>query len=115
MPDEGPHGAAEAISACVSESFDAVFMDVEMPEIGGLEATRELRRLEAGGQLANLAPLYIIALTANVMPEDRRACLEAGMNDYLEKPLREKDLHRALGTMQRSGNTAFDCKDLSAA
>ena len=109
------HDAAAAISACASERFDIVFMDLEMPQINGLEATLELRRLETGGQLANPEPLYIVALTANVMPEDRRACLEAGMNDYLEKPLREQELHRALEALQHAGATAFDCKDHAAA
>ena len=82
-----------------------------MPQMNGLEATRELRRLEVEGQLANPEPLYIVALTANVMPEDRRACLDAGMNDYLEKPLRDQALRRALEAIQDAGATAFDLKD----
>ncbi len=110
------HDAESAISACAAEPFDVIFMDIEMPRINGLEATRELRRLENSGQLANAEPLYIIALTANVMPEDRLACLEAGMNDYLEKPLRDRELQRALRALENPGReTAFDCKDHAAA
>ncbi|MGH8046490.1 MAG: ATP-binding protein [Chthoniobacterales bacterium] len=109
------HSAADAISACAEETFDVVFMDLQMPHMDGLEATRELRRLESERKLASPIPLHIVALTANVMAEDRNACIEAGMNDYLEKPLRENELLRALLAIQNPGETAFDCKDRSAA
>jgi signal transduction histidine kinase/ActR/RegA family two-component response regulator len=109
------HSAREAIAACAEEVFDIVFMDLQMPHMDGLQATRELRRLEQSRHLASGVPLYIVALTANVMPEDRKLSLDAGMNDYLEKPLREHELVRSLTAMQQPGETAFDCKDRSAA
>jgi CheY-like chemotaxis protein len=111
------HDAAAAISACRSEAFNIVFMDVQMPGTDGLEATRELRRLEAGKFLAAPAPLHIVALTANVMPADRQECLDAGMDSYLEKPLREPALRRILDGAREASTAAkaFDCKDSSAA
>jgi signal transduction histidine kinase/PleD family two-component response regulator/HPt (histidine-containing phosphotransfer) domain-containing protein len=66
-------------------AFDLVFMDVHMPEMDGLEATRRLRQLEAS-ERGKRWP-RIVAMTANAMPEDREICLAAGMNDYLTKPL----------------------------
>jgi len=78
---------------CVREaqpSFDAVLMDVQMPEMDGYEATRRLR---AGG-----AMLPIIAMTANALPADRAACLAAGMNDHVGKPI---DIEALIGTLLR--------------
>jgi CheY-like chemotaxis protein len=64
-------------------AFDLVFMDVQMPEMDGLEATRRIRDAEAGGD----ARTPIVALSANAFPEDREACLAAGMDGFLVKPL----------------------------
>jgi CheY-like chemotaxis protein/HPt (histidine-containing phosphotransfer) domain-containing protein len=84
---ENGREAVDAVAgAAPSERpFDIVFMDVQMPEVDGLEATRRIRRLEAE-QPSQQWP-QIFAMTADAMPEDREVCLSAGMHDYLTKPL----------------------------
>ena len=72
---------AEAVAAVAAGGFDMVLMDVQMPEVDGLEATRRIRR--SPGRPAQVP---IIALTANALPGDEQACLGAGMNGYLSKP-----------------------------
>jgi CheY-like chemotaxis protein len=68
------------------KTYDIILMDVQMPEMDGLEATRLIRQLDTGHQ-----PV-IIAMTANAMQEDREECLQAGMNDYLSKPINLDEL-----------------------
>ncbi|PTY01192.1 hypothetical protein DB346_13745 [Verrucomicrobia bacterium LW23] len=71
--------------------YDLIFMDVQMPNVDGLEATRRLRT-----QFGVEAPPYIVALTADAMSRDRERCYEAGMDDYLSKPLRRSELQNAI-------------------
>ena len=82
----------QAIERVCSQAFDVVLMDVQMPEMDGLEATEEIRRLEADGKTACQSPIPIIATTAHAFADDRQRCFDAGMNDYLTKPIRRVDL-----------------------
>jgi len=66
---------------------------MQMPEMDGLDATRAIRTLEAE---QGMAAVTILAITANAMQGDRELCLEAGMNDYLSKPVRPADLKRKI-------------------
>ncbi len=81
----------EAVSAVSSGAYDVVLMDLQMPEMDGLEATRHIRRDGRHDQRP-----FIVAMTANAMAGDRERCLAAGMNDYVSKPIRVKALVDAL-------------------
>jgi len=83
----------EALALLERESFDLVFMDVHMPNMGGFEATAEIRRREKAHGLPRIP---IVALTALAMTGDREKCLEAGMDAYLTKPISARDLFSVL-------------------
>ena len=76
----------EALKAIKQSVFDMVLMDIQMPELDGYETVRQLRKDETDERLP------VIALTANAMRTDREACLEAGMDAYVSKPIRLKKL-----------------------
>lgn len=81
----------EAVEAVEAAQFDVVLMDVQMPGMDGLEATRRIRALSGPA-----GHLPIIALTANAMPVDQQRCLDAGMDDYVSKPIEHTRLFAAL-------------------
>ncbi|HEV8111261.1 MAG TPA: response regulator [Planctomycetota bacterium] len=81
----------EALRAVSSTTYDLILMDCQMPEMDGFETTREIRRRENGKE-----QVPIIAITARAMHGDRERCIEAGMNDYVAKPVRQEDLVRAV-------------------
>jgi two-component system sensor histidine kinase/response regulator len=81
----------EAVEAVARQKYDLLFMDLQMPDMGGLEATRLI--------CSRMSPSerpYIVAMTANAMKEDRELCLTAGMDDYLSKPARRDDIKAAI-------------------
>ena len=90
------HNGREAVEALETQArFDLVLMDMHMPEMDGIEATRELR--------GNGHDVFVVALTANAYSEDRQRCLDAGMNDYLSKPVEPDALRAILGQRVRPG------------
>lgn len=93
MAEGGISGVSQVLNG--SEPFDAVLMDVQMPDIDGLEATRRIRAD------ARFATLPIIAMTANASQSDRTACLDAGMNEHIGKPV---DLEQLLNALLTHGN-----------
>jgi signal transduction histidine kinase/CheY-like chemotaxis protein len=90
----------EALEALAREHFDVVLMDCNMPELDGLEATRQLRAGVAGVRDAHVT---VIALTANAMDGDREACLAAGMDDFLSKPVSIQALRQAIDRARSRG------------
>jgi len=82
-----------AIEALATTSYDLVLMDLQMPEMGGLEATRLIRSPES---TARNPQIPIIAMTANSMQGDQQKCLDAGMNDYIAKPVTPNSLAAVL-------------------
>jgi two-component system, sensor histidine kinase and response regulator len=100
---------SEVLEALKLVPYDLILMDCQMPEMDGYEATQAIRQQEQS--LKSLCtwnpPIYIIALTAHAMKGDREKCLEAGMNDYLSKPVRAHDLQGALERGKRVAQTSF--------
>ncbi len=95
----------EAIQALERQQYDVVLMDVQMPELDGLEASRRICAKWPRGERP-----HIIAMTANAMQGDREKCLEAGMDDYVSKPIRVEELANSL--RQAPELSARDPKDL---
>jgi CheY-like chemotaxis protein/nitrogen-specific signal transduction histidine kinase/HPt (histidine-containing phosphotransfer) domain-containing protein len=95
------NNGVEAVAAAKQGGFDVIFMDMRMPEMDGLEATRAIRA--RGGALATIP---IIALTANAFADDMKACRNAGMNDFVAKPIRKRLLVEKLAKIAQAAIAA---------
>jgi CheY-like chemotaxis protein len=85
-----------AVEAAKRQDYDLVLLDVQMPGKDGMQTAREIRALRG-------TSTYIAAMTASVMAADRAACLNAGMDDFIPKPVRVEDLERRLLTVMARG------------
>jgi PAS domain S-box-containing protein len=92
----------EVVAAIDREPYDLILMDVQMPDMDGLEATRRIRAAEP-----TIRP-WIVAMTANAMAGDREACLDAGMDDYLTKPIRPNELAAAIAAVPAGSGFAHE-------
>jgi PAS domain S-box-containing protein len=81
----------DAVQAIQSQTYDLILMDVQMPEMDGITATKIIRT-------ELMSPVWIVAMTADVMPEDRQACFDVGMNDYLSKPISISEIMRIVSS-----------------
>lgn len=114
-----PHGhtivvannGKEALEQATSQPFDLILMDVQMPEMDGFDATRAIRERER--ETGEHVP--IVAMTAHALKGDRERCLEAGMDDYISKPVRIKDLfdclEKLLAALPEAGGAATKARD----
>lgn len=101
-------GGEDAITSCLRQDYDLVLMDLRMPGIDGLEATRQIRSREGSRRTP------ILALTACVMADDRDACEQAGMDDFIAKPINPEEVLRRVGqwlTKTREASTGTDTFD----
>jgi CheY-like chemotaxis protein len=96
----------EAVEAWHRERFDLVLMDVQMPELDGLQACEEIRQVEARRRVRRRTP--IVAVTAHAMAGDRERCLAAGMDDYLPKPVRRATLYEMMDRLGIETTTPLD-------
>ena len=81
-----------ALEKFQGNDYDLIFMDLQMPVMDGIEATKRIREFESKSKHGKA--IRIVAMTASAMPEDKYICYEAGMNDYVRKPVNKEDLYR---------------------
>lgn len=86
-----------ALEMYTKNDYDLIFMDIQMPEMDGIESTKRIREFEK--EISEPKPIVIIALTANAMKGDKEACLEAGMNEYMSKPFKPDELKKVLSNI----------------
>lgn len=101
----------EALKAFAKDSFDVILMDVQMPKMDGLEATKHIRSLErkkrrmetpnGRGRAAKIDRVPIVALTAHTRESDRQKCLDAGMDDYMSKPIKPEELFQIVERLSK--------------
>ena len=103
----------EAVDKWIDGDFDLVLMDVQMPEMDGFEATAEIRRLEA--QHPGNQRTFIIAVTARARRSDRQNCLDAGMDDYMAKPIRIANFAEVLSRRAKVKSAANGTNELASA
>jgi CheY-like chemotaxis protein len=99
-----------AVEAVEKGSFDAILMDVQMPEMDGFEATAAIREKE---KLTG-AHIPIIAMTAHALKGDQQRCLEAGMDAYLSKPIRTAELFKTIEEFLNASSASDKDRDLAA-
>ena len=99
-PAQAVNGGNEALDVLKESEFDLVFMDIQMPGLGGLEATKKIRAGDVG-QMNQEVP--IIAMTAHATRQDRKNCLAAGMNDYIPKPISSDLIYEAMRRVMATG------------
>jgi len=87
-----------ALEMYTKNNYDLIFMDIQMPQMDGIEATQRIREFEK--EIKETNPIIIIALTANAMKGDKEACLEAGMNNYMSKPFKPSELAKVLSEIK---------------
>jgi protein-histidine pros-kinase len=108
------NNGAEAVDQFEKASFDLILMDMQMPVMGGIEATEAIRAREMRRSWVistDFKPVHIVAMTANATDGDRGRCLQAGMNDYLAKPIRAKDLYAAIERGLETASAGSDFSD----
>ncbi len=99
-PAQAANGGNEALDVLREAQFDLVFMDIQMPGLGGLEATKKIRSGEAGEENQEVS---IIAMTAHATRQDRKNCLASGMNDYIPKPISTQLIYEAMTRVMATG------------
>ncbi len=90
----------EVLEALRRQPYDVILMDMQMPEMDGLEASRQIQKLYGNSEKSQLMRPRIIAVTANAMESDRNECMNAGMDDYISKPIRIEQLINVLSKCQ---------------
>ena len=97
----------QAVKAVRERTFDLVLMDVQMPELDGLQATKRIREMESAERRS---PVRIVALTAHALKSDRDQCLAVGMDDYLSKPIVPAELDIVLQKSSAAGANPLDAQ-----